>query len=84
MCWLCDSVAPKCTHIQAELEHKAVASSRIHPNDDESYLWDIWEELGCKTCTQEGESEPTPTEPREAPKGREASTTAGMTTSNPR
>jgi hypothetical protein len=27
-------------HIQAELEHKAVASSRNHPEDDESYLWE--------------------------------------------
>ena len=84
MCWLCDSVAPKCLHIQAELEHKAVASSRKHPDDEESYLWDIWEELGCKTCTLEDEPEPTPAAPREAAKGREASTTAGMTTSNPR
>ena len=69
MCWLCDSVAPKCTHILAELEHKAVASSRKHPEDDESYLWDIWEELGCKTCIQEDEPEPTPTAPREAREG---------------
>jgi hypothetical protein len=84
MCWLCDSVAPKCTHILAELEHKAVASSRKHPEDNESYLWDIWEELGCKTCIQEDEPEPTATAPREAPEGQEASTTAGMTNTNPR